>query len=628
MHAEDFKRKLTAILSADVVGYSRLMGEDEEATVRTLEAYREVIGTFVDKHRGRVVDSPGDNVLAEFASVVDSLRCAWDIQQEIKNRNADLLENRRMNFRIGVNLGDVIEEEERIYGNGVNIAARLESLAEEGGICISGTAYDHVKNKLPLSYDYQGEQAVKNIKDPVRVYRVLMGPETSPEAIGKTKPESKRRNLALVLLASILLLVAAGGAYNFYLLHSPLPTQVSTEKIQRPKLPDSPSIAVLPFVNLSGDTEQEYFSDGMTNDIITDLSKFQDLFVIASNTVFTFKGKPIDIKEMGRELGVRYVLEGSVQKGSGKVRINAQLIDASTGSHLWAERYDRDIKDLFALQDEIVERIVATLAVKIRSAERARSMRKDTENLEAYDYVLRGMEYRRKRTRDGSLKAEEMFTKAIKLDPRYATAYVGLGLRYLNLVDYGWTEFPAQSLQKAQDLAQKALSLDESHAGAHALLGNIYIYRGQHELAISELRRAIESNPNDALSRRYLGMVMLWSGRLNDAIQPYEAALRYDPRPSPGTHMNLGLGYYLKGEYDMAINVVERGVAQYPDFVGNYIALAAAYARAGRSEEAARAAAKVLRLDPFFEVDSYGTVFRNTADRDAIREGLRKAGLK
>jgi adenylate cyclase len=628
MQAENFKRKLAAILSADVAGYSRLMGDDEEATVRTLGTYRDVINTLVRKLGGRVVDFPGDNVLAEFASVVDALRCAWDIQQEIKSRNADLPENRRMNFRIGVNLGDVIEEEERIYGDGVNIAARLESLAEEGGICISGTAYDHVKNKLPLSYDYQGEQAVKNIKDSVRMYRVLMGPETSPEAIGRTKPESKRQNLALVLLASILLLVVAGGVYNFYLLHSPLPTQVSPEKIQRPKLPDSPSIAVLPFVNLSGDTEQEYFSDGMTNDIITDLSKFQDLFVIASNTVFTFKNKPVDIKEMGRELGVRYVLEGSVQKGSGKVRINAQLIDAGTGSHLWAERYERDIKDLFALQDEIVERIVATLAVKIRSAERARSMRKDTENLEAYDYVLRGMEYRRKRTRDGSLKAEEMFSKAIKLDPRYAKAYVGLGLRYLNLVDYGWTEFPAQALQKAQDLAQKALSLDESHARAHALLGNIYIYRGQHELAISELRRAIELNPNDALSRRYLGMVMLWSGRLNDAIQPYEAALRYDPKPSPGTHMNLGLGYYLKGQYDMAINVIERGVAQYPDFVGNYIALAAAYARAGRSEEAARAAAKVLRLDPFFEVDSYGTVFRNTADRDAIREGLRKAGLK
>jgi adenylate cyclase len=628
MHAEDFKRKLTAIFSADVVGYSRLMREDEERTIRTLTQYRKVIVSLISKHRGRVVDSPGDNVLAEFTSVVDALRCGWDIQREIKNRNADLPANRRMNFRIGVNLGDVIQEGERIYGDAVNIAARLESLAEAGGICISGTTYDHVKNKLPLRYDYQGEQTVKNIEDPIRVYRVLIEPDASARPTYDPKPKFKRWKLALALLALVLVLTAAVGVYNFLLRSAPPPSGLVPDKAPPLELAGKASIAVLPFSNLSGDREQEYFSDGITNDIITDLSKFSELFVIASNTVFTFKGEPVDIKEVGRELAVRYVLEGSVQKGSGKVRINAQLIDASTGSHLWAERYDRDIKDLFALQDEIVQRIVATLAVKIQSVERARSMRKDTENLEAYDYVLRGLEYRRKRTRDGSIKAEEMFTQAIELDPSYTTAYVGLGLRYLNLVDYGWTEFPAQALQKAQDLAQKALSLDGSHAGAHALLGNIYIYRGQHELAISELRRAIELNPNDALSRRYLGTVMLWSGRIDDAIQPYEAALRYDPRPSPGTHMNLGLGYYLKGQYDMAINTIERGVAQYPDFVGNYIALAAAYARAGRSEEAARAAGKVLRLDPFFEVASYGTVFRNPADRNAIREGLRKAGLK
>ncbi len=628
MHAENFKRKLTAIFTADVAGYSRLMGEDEDGTVRTLTQYRKVIASLINKHRGRVVDSPGDNVLAEFASVVDALRCAWDIQQEIKNRNADLPENRRMTFRIGVNLGDVIEEGERIYGDGVNIAARLENLAEEGGICFSGTAYDHVKNKLPLKYEYRGEQTVKNIEDPVRVYRVLMDPDASPKGIDEAKQKLKRRKLALAVAALVLVLTAAVGASLFFLRSSTPPTKPTPEETSVLNVPDKPSIAVLPFSNLSGDREQEYFSDGVTNDIITDISKFRELVVIASNTVFTYKGRPVDIKEVGRELGVRYVLEGSVQKGSGKVRINAQLIDASTGSHLWAERYDRDLKDLFVLQDEIVQRIVATLAVKIEAAERARSMRKDTENLEAYDYVLRGWEYRRERTRHGSIKAEEMFTKAIELDPNYATAYVGLGLRHLNLVDYGWTEFPAQALQKAQDLAQKALNLDEFHAGAHALLGNIYIYRGQHELAISSLQRAIQLNPNDALSIRYLGMVMLWSGKPDDAIQACETALRYDPRPSPGTHMNLGLGYYLKGRYDLATSVLERGVAQYPDFAGNYIALAAAYARAGRTEEAARAAALVLRLDPFFEVESYGTVFRNPADREYIRDGLRKAGLK
>ena len=626
MAEEGFKRKLSAILSADVKGYSRHMGEDEEATVRTLTAYRGVLSSLIQKHRGRVVDSPGDNLLAEFGSVVDALRSAWDIQQEIKSRNADLPEDRRMNFRIGVNLGDVIQEGERIYGDGVNIAARLESLAEEGGICISGTTYDHVKNKLPLRYDYQGEQTVKNIEDPVRVYRILMEPGAPPKAAAEAEPKQNRLKLAFAILAFVLLLAVAVGVFNLYL--RPPPSKPIPEETPALKLSDKPSIAVLPFSNLSGEREQEYFSDGVTNDLITDISKFRDLVVIASNTVFTYKGKPVDIKEVGQELGVRYVLEGSVQKGADKVRINAQLIDANTGSHLWAERYDRSLKDLFALQDEIVQRIVTTLAVRIEAVERARSMRKETENLEAYDYVLRGWEYQRERTLASNIKAEEMFTKAIELDPNYATAYVGLGVRHLNLVDYGWTEFPAQALQQAHDFAQKALSLDESHSGAHALLGNIYIYRGQHDLAVSELRRAIELNPNDALSRRWLGMVMLWSSQPDEAIQAYETALRYDPRTSPGTHMFLGLAYYLKGQYDEAVRAAERGLANYPDFTGTYIALAACYAQAGRSEEAARAAEKILRLDPFFEVESYGTVFRNPADREHIREGLRKAGLK
>jgi adenylate cyclase len=628
MHAEDFKRKLTAIFSADVAGYSRLMGEDEDGTVRTLTQYRKVMASLINTHRGRVVDSPGDNVLAEFASVVDALRCAWDIQQEIKNRNVDLPQNRRMNFRIGVNLGDVIQEGERIYGDGVNIAARLESLAEEGGICISGTAYDHVKNKLPLRYDFQGEQKVKNIKDSIRVYRVLMEPEAPTNAFDEVKPKFKHWRLALAMLALVLVLAAAVGGYNLLLKSSPAPSEPFSPKAPPPELAGKPSIAVLPFTNLSGEQEQEYFSDGITNDIITDLSKFRELIVIASNTVFTYKGKPIDIRQVGRELGVSYVLEGSVQKGADKVRINAQLIDASAGTHLWAERYDRDLKDLFALQDEIVQRIVATLAVRIEAVQRARSMRKDTENLQAYDYVLRGWEFLRERTRTSNIRAEEMFTKAIELDPSYATAYVGLGQRRVILVSYGWTEFPGQVLKQGYDLAQKALELDSSHAGAHALLGSIYIYRGQHELAISELQRAIELNPNDALSHRFLGMIMLWSGRPDEAIQACETALRYDPRTSPGTHMFLGLGYYLKGQYDAAISTLERGVAQYPDFAGDYLALAAAYAQAGRSDEAARAAEKALRLDPFFEVESYGSVFRNAVDRERIRDGLRKAGLE
>lgn len=622
-------RKLAAILSADVKGYSRLMREDEDFTLNTLTDYRGTIKTLIEKNRGRVVDSVGDNLLAEFASVVNAMRCAVEIQQALKARNAELPENRKMEFRIGINLGDVIAEGQRIYGDGVNIAARLEGLAEAGGICTSNTVYEQVKNKLLLNFDYLGEQSVKNIAEPVKIYRVIMDPDKAGAAIGEKGAPSKHRRMAVLAVAAALFAGAAATLlWNLYLPRTgPVPEPAATEKITTPSA-DKPSIAVLPFVNLSKDPEQEYFSDGITNDIITDLSKFSKLLIIASNTVFTYKGKPLKVKDLTKELNVRYVLDGSIQKIGGKVRINAQLIDAATESHLWAERFDRELKDLFAVQSEIVQTIVAKMAIKVDAAERARALRKDTDNLAAYDYVLRGEEYLHRKTHSANIKAEEMFKKAIELDPNYVTAYVGLGRKQVDLVAYGWTEFPDRALRQAHELAQKALRLDETHSGVHALLGNIYIYQSQHELAISELQRAIELNPNDALSRRALGMVMLWSGRPDDTIEAIETLLRYDPGTTPGTYMFLGLGYYLKGRYDMAISAAERGLVRYPDFVGNHIALAAAYAQAGRSEDAARAAAKVLRLDPFFEVESYGTVFQNPADRTAIREGLKKAGLK
>ena len=427
MTQEGFKRKLTAILSADVVGYSRLMSEDEEATVRTLTTYREVLSTLVIDHNGRVVDSPGDNILAEFASVVDALRCAWDVQQEIKSRNTDLPENRRMNFRIGINLGDVIEERDRIYGDGVNIAARLEALAEEGGICISGTAYDQVKNKLPFKYEYDGEQTVKNIKEPVRVYSILMKPETVQKVIADNKVKRKTWK-KVALSAIIVLVVVAGGFIGWYLYHRQA-AQIelaSSDKMAFP-LPDMPSIAVLPFDNLSDNPEQEYFSDGMTDDLITDLSKISGLFVIARNSSFQYKGQSVDIKKVSRELGVLYVLEGSVRRAGDKIRINAQLIDATTGGHLWAERYDRDLKDIFALQDEVTQKIVAALAVKLTEDEQKRLVRKYTDNIEAYDFYLQGMEYKNRYTKEANIQARQMFERAIDLDPEFAAAYARNG---------------------------------------------------------------------------------------------------------------------------------------------------------------------------------------------------------
>ena len=371
MAQEGFKRKLTAILSADVEGYSRLMGENEEATVRTLTTYREVLSTLIQQHNGKVLDSPGDNLLAEFVSVVDAVQCAVAVQKEIQARNVEMPESRRMEFRIGINLGDVIEEEERIYGDGVNIAARLEGLAKPGGICISKTAFDHIESKLPYGYEYLGDQTVKNIAKPVGAYQVVMEPRVT--IVGKPEDEKSakvRRMPILIGAVAVLVLAFAVGIWQFYM-RRPTIEPASVDKMALP-LPDKPSIAVLPFDNLSGDSEQEYFSDGITNDIITDLSKFRDLFVVARNSTFTYKNKPTKVQEVSRELGVRYVLEGGVQKAGDRVRINVQLIDATTGQHLWAERFDRSIDDIFAVQDEITEKIVAAVYIKVDLAVRDR----------------------------------------------------------------------------------------------------------------------------------------------------------------------------------------------------------------------------------------------------------------
>jgi len=422
MVEEGFKRKLTAILSADVEGYSRLMGEDEDATIRTLTAYRELMSTLIQKHRGRVVDSPGDNFLAEFLSVVDAVRCAVEVQEELRVRNAELPDDRRMEFRIGINLGDVVEEGERIYGDGVNITARVEGLAEGGGICISGTVYDSIKNKLSLGYESMGEHTVKNIKEPVWVYRVQMEPETVAFAVSREKKPGLKHWRWAVLAAVVVVAAVIVTIWDFYSCPSPTPEDVTSEEAPLLELPDKPSIAVLPFANISGDPEQEYFSDGMTEDLITDLSKISGLFVIARNSVFTYKRKAVKVEDVRRELGVRYVLEGSVRKAGDRVRITAQLVDTKTGGHLWAERYDRDLRDIFALQDEVTQKIVAALAVRLTLDEQERLVSKHTDDLAAYGYTLRGLEYLFRFTEEANAQARQMFEKSIGLDPEYALA--------------------------------------------------------------------------------------------------------------------------------------------------------------------------------------------------------------
>jgi len=464
MTTESFKRKLTAILSADVEGYSRLMSEDEESTVRRLTSYREAIANLTQRHRGRVVDSPGDNLLAEFSSVVDAVQCAVDIQRELKARNAELIENRRMEFRIGINLGDVIEEEERIYGDGVNVAARVEGLADAGGICISGTAFDQVRTKLSVGYEYLGEQTVKNIPEPVRVYRVLMEPEAAGKVIGEKRPGLGRgQRVALGFVAALVVVGAAVAVWHFYFRFPPIEA-ASVGKMAYP-LPDKPSIAVLPFVNMSEDPKQEFFSDGMTEEIITSLSKVPYLFVIARNSTFSYKGKPVKIRQVAEELGVRYVLEGSVRRADSRLRINAQLIDATTGGHLWAERYERELKDIFALQDEITRKILVALEVRLTSGEQATIRGKGTDNLEAYLKVLQAIEHLRRTSKEGVSLARQLAEEAIALDPEYARPYRIVATCHITDIFWGLSKSRKKSMEQAVEMAQKAISLDESDPG-------------------------------------------------------------------------------------------------------------------------------------------------------------------
>src|SRR5260370_6567521 len=426
------ERKLTAILCADVFGYSRLMGECEEATLRTLWSYRKLVDSLIEQHHGRFVNSAGDSVLAEFASVVNAVQCAAEIQNTLKAENAPLLPDRRMEFRIGVNLGDLMVDGEQIYGDSVNVAARLESLAEPGGICVSGTVCEELGNRLALSYEDLGEQSVKNIAKPVRIYRVLL------EA-GAATPTRQRQGVAqkyvrrgIFSIAGLAIIAATIIFVQHLSLRPPTPS-ASIPPAQPPALPlpDTPSIAVLPFTNMSGDRDQESFSDGITDDLITALSRLPDLLVIARTSTFTYKGKAAKVQDIGRELGVAYVLEGSVRKAGDNVRITAQLVDATTGDHLWAEHYDRPLKDIFSLQDEIVRRIVTTLKLQLPLDMQFRYVvGQHTDNPEAYDDYLRGEKYVLTLSPEGISKPKEMFEQAIELHPTYTDAYTSLGYTY------------------------------------------------------------------------------------------------------------------------------------------------------------------------------------------------------
>jgi len=586
---ERVKRKLSAILSADVKGYSRLMQEDELATVRTLEVYREMMGEVIRKYSGRVVDSPGDNILAEFGSVVDAVESAVEIQKDLRAKNAELPENRRMEFRMGINLGDVIEEGDRIYGDGVNIASRIEGLAEGGGICISRNVYEQVKNKLKLGYDYLGEHTVKNIVEPVRAYRILM----------ESNMDMPKKGEGL-------------------------------------KVPEKPSIAVLPFDNMSGDPEQEYFSDGITEEIITALSKIPKMFVIARNSTFTYKGKPVKVQHVGEELGVMYVLEGSVRKAGNRVRITAQLVDAVTGHHLWAERYERDLKDIFALQDEITYKILTALQVTLTEGERARVWATRTDNLDAFLKYLQARQYGGLISKEGNVFARQMAQEAINLDEKYSDPYVLMAWTHWFDARFGWSESRSESFKQAYLTAQKAQVLDDSHPGVHMLLGGLHLYERRYDEAIAEGQRALALGPNDADNHATMAHILRFAGRFEEAIVLIQRALRLQPHYPSWYLGELAMCYYYVGRHEEAIRLA----SQLQSLANNreekfisywyYAILAMSYIRLGWDQEAREAAAEVHRLFPEYslEWDRQFSVYKDPAHLERQHEDLRKAGLK
>ena len=621
------QRKLTAILSADVQGYSRLMGDDDESTVNTITAYRKIIAGLIQKHQGRVVDTPGDNILAEFSGALNAVNSAIEIQQKLETENGKLPANRRMDFRIGINLGDVLHREDRIYGDGVNVAARIESLADPGGVCISRGVFDQVKKKVRQGFEYMGEHTVKNISEPVRIYRILFQPEFEGKVIEESaNRKAKFQKSYAISIAAILI---CSGALLWFFYYRSIPIEpASIEKMAYP-LPGKPSIAVLPFDNISGDPSQEFFSDGLAEEIITTLSKSPKIFVIARNSTDPYKNRSIKIQKVSEELGVRYVLEGSIRKDGNRTRITVQLIDAIKGHHLWAERYDRDVKDTFAVQEEISKKILTALEVNLTEGEQATMMAKGTSNGEAYIKVLQSAYYRRRLNAEDNAKARRLAEEAIAMDPEYAFAYTTLSRTHVVDVWLRTTKSPRESFTTAMDLANKALSIDDSLADAYDILGNILVLKRNYDQGINHLERAIELEPNGADFQAHMGMALNLADRSQEAIQVLLKAIRLNPNPPSWYLHNLAASYNFVENYDEAIFWGEKAVKLDPkNLLGHYI-LCAIYSSADRMEDAKREALEVLKINPKFSVSKVEKTnpLKNESVKKRYFDSLRKAGL-
>jgi len=621
------ERKLRAILSADVKGYSRMMGEDEVGTYQTLTANLESIRSIISEHKGRVFSSPGDAVMAEFSSVVDAVQCGVELQEKIEATNADVPEDRKMQFRIGVNLGDVIHDGEQVYGDGVNIAARIETLAEPGGVLISKTVYNHAHKKLKFGYEFQGEHTVKNIAEPVSVYKVLTAPEHAGQLIGEPKTPKRLSKQSYISFFVVLALVVVAAVWQFFP-RAPEIETASVENMAYP-LPDKPSIAVLPLDNMSGDPEQEYIADGITESIISALSKIEDMLVIARNSTFTYKGKPVKVQQVSEELGVRYVLEGSTQKIGDRVRITAQLIDATTGHHLWSEKYDREMKDLFALQDEITLAIILAMRVELTEGKQASITGRGTEILEAYLKAMRAQKQFYLMTKEGSMKAKELVKEAIALDPNYAFPYATLANAHMLDVWFKFSASSKESMRLAAEAAQKALTLDASDPKVYHALTNLYIMQRQYEKAIDAAEHRLELSPSGAQAYNSMGLALNFSGKHSEAIPFIEKAIRLDPYPPSATFRTLADAYSNVGRYEEAITEYKKALQQNPDDIFAHLDLADNYMKLGREEEARAEAKEVIRIHPKFSLSHYARSVheKDRSDLNDYIERLRKAGL-
>jgi TolB-like protein/class 3 adenylate cyclase len=616
------ERRLTAILAADVVGYSRMMGEDEVGTLDRLKrCRRELIDPAIAEFHGRMIKLMGDGALVEFASVVDAVQCAAVIQRRMADRNRDTIKVHRIEFRIGVNLGDVIVEDNDIYGDGVNIAARLEALADPGGVCISGTAFDHAVHKVDVGFASLGEQRLKNIADPVRAYRLLLDPAAAGSVVAAPRLRSARV-MVLAGAAAVVIAVAVAGLYAWQSLS-----------------PSRPALAVLPFANLDGDPGQDYFADGITEDLITDLTKLSGLDVIARNSVFGYKGKSVALTDVANDLGVRYVVEGSVRRSGEQIRLNAQLVDTETGENLWANRFDRAAESVFAVQEEMSSEIATALGIEASAAESQRMARPPTHNLEAYDYFLQAETEARSGRRAMLKQALALYEKAEALDPAFAEAFAADARTTVYLWRTSMHDIiqsaPAQ--KRAYEKASRALELDPELPSPYSLLAIMQVVDRRYEDAIASAKRAVAFGPGDADAQTALGYVQLFAGNHDEAAAAVETALKLDPNLSPINREIAGLAFLLQGDTDKAIGALERIREEAPT-QGNFrITLGAAYARAGRLEEARASVADGLRLmrenNSLLLLETLAAwrisyaYFRRADDLAMILDALRQAGL-